>query len=143
MNIQREVFLKAAPERVWRALTDTGEFTRWFGDTVEGEFVAGQPVWMISGGVRFEVRIEEMRAPSLFRWSWHPGMPDPEVDYASEPRTQVTFRLEPHNGGTLLTVTESGFDRLSLARRSTVFAENEQGWEIQVRNLATYVGSTS
>src|SRR6187402_106441 len=39
MDIQREIFLKAKPERVWRALADSKEFASWFGDSVEGDFV--------------------------------------------------------------------------------------------------------
>src|SRR3546814_9238047 len=53
----------------------------------------------------------------LFSFTWHPYAIGPGVDYADEPPTLVEFRLEPRGDGTLLTVTESGFDRIPAHRR--------------------------
>lgn len=54
----------------------------------------------------------------------------------------MEFRLEEVEGGTLLTVVESGFDRISLARRARVFEQNEGGWEYQMKSIENYVGQT-
>ena len=61
-------------------------------------------------GQRFRVRFVEMTPPRRFAWQWHPGAVDPAVDYSNEPRTTVTFTLEPSGAGTQLTVAETGFD---------------------------------
>ena len=53
---------------------------------------------------------------------------DPALDYSREPRTTVTFTLEPSPRGTRLSVSETGFDEISLARRAKVHADNSQGW---------------
>jgi uncharacterized protein YndB with AHSA1/START domain len=53
--------------------------------------------------------------------------------------TLVEFRLEDADGGTLLTIVESGFDRVPLARRAEAFKMNEQGWTEQMRNIDRYV----
>jgi uncharacterized protein YndB with AHSA1/START domain len=45
-----------------------------------------------------------------------------------EPRTTVTFTLEPTATGTRLSVAETGFDAISLARRAKVYGDNSQGW---------------
>jgi uncharacterized protein YndB with AHSA1/START domain len=79
-------------------------------------------------GQRFRVRFVEMAAPARFVWQWHPGEVDPKVDYSREPRTTVTFTLEPSEKGTRLSVTETGFDEISLARRAKVYGDNSQGW---------------
>ena len=68
---------------------------------------------------------------------------DPNVDYSAEPTTLVEFRLEGAEHGTLLTVVESGFDQISLTRRASVFAENDKGWEIQMKSLDRYVGESA
>ncbi len=66
--------------------------------------------------------------PTRFAWQWHPGAVDPNVDYSREPRTTVTFTLEPTAKGTRLSVAETGFDAISLARRAKVYGDNSQGW---------------
>ena len=40
----------------------------------------------------------------------------------------VEFTLEDAEGGVLLTVTESGFDKIPLERRAKAFKQNESGW---------------
>ncbi|MFL5414572.1 MAG: hypothetical protein ACJ78Y_01155, partial [Myxococcales bacterium] len=43
-RIQKTVFLRAPLERVWRAISDPGEFGTWFGVALDGPFVAGARV---------------------------------------------------------------------------------------------------
>ena len=132
-SIERTIELAAPVERVWKALTTPSEIAAWFRVTVEGPLAPGNEVWMTvaeskKDGKRFRVRIVEMEAPRRFAWEWHPGAIDPSVDYAREPRTRVTFTLEPTAHGTRLTVSETGFTAVSLARRAKVFGDNSQGW---------------
>jgi uncharacterized protein YndB with AHSA1/START domain len=61
------------------------------------------------------------------------------VDYSREPRTTVTFTLEPSPRGTLLTVSETGFDRIALERRTKVYKDNTQGWAEVTVWLQKYV----
>jgi uncharacterized protein YndB with AHSA1/START domain len=70
---------------------------------------------------------------------WHPYAVEPGADYASEPMTLVEFELEETTGGTHLTITESGFDKVPLARRAEAFASNEQGWQEQTKLIAKYL----
>ena len=79
-------------------------------------------------GMRFSVRIVEMTPPVRFVWQWHPGAVDSSVDYDREPRTTVTFLLEPCGDGTRVNLSETGFDEISLLRRAKVFSDNSQGW---------------
>ena len=132
-RIDRSIDIDAPPGRVWRALTNADELSTWFQVQIEGDIAPGIEVWMTSvhkgyEGQRFRVRFTEMVEPHRFAWEWHPGAVDPDVDYSREPRTTVTFTLEPSERGTRLTVSESGFDAISLARRAKVYEDNSQGW---------------
>jgi uncharacterized protein YndB with AHSA1/START domain len=147
-RIEREVFLKAPRKRVWRALTDTGEFGEWFRVGLTGKrFTAGQEV---SGPVlhpgyehiTWSVVIEKMEPERVFSWRWRPHAIDPNKDYSEEPTTLVTFELEDRPGGTLLKVTESGFDQVPIERRGTAFRGNSAGWTIQMGNIEQYVSQS-
>jgi uncharacterized protein YndB with AHSA1/START domain len=130
-RIDREIEIEASPERVWRALTDANELLDWFQMRIEGEIAVGNDVWMTytkQAGQRGLVRIVELTKPRRVVWRWHPGMKDPNVDYSREPQTTVTFTLEPTPRGTRLSVSETGFDEVSLERRAKVYADNTQGW---------------
>ena len=132
-RIDRSIDIDAPPGRVWRALTNADELSAWFQVQIEGDIAPGIEVWMTSvhkgyEGQRFRVRFTEMVEPHRFAWEWHPGAVDPDVDYSREPRTTVTFTLEPSGRGTRLTVSETGFDAISLARRAKVYEDNSQGW---------------
>jgi uncharacterized protein YndB with AHSA1/START domain len=65
------------------------------------------------------------------------------VDYNKEEPTLVEFRLQPTAGSTLLTVTESGFDKIPSARRAEAFRMNDGGWAQQMKNIQAYVSKTS
>ena len=41
----------------------------------------------------------------------------------------------------MLTVTESGFDRLPIERRAKAFKSNEQGWGMQVELIEKYLAN--
>jgi len=132
-RIDRTIEVAAPPERVWRALTTSSEIAVWFRVAIEGPLTPGGEVWMTSSTPnqppnRFRVWIVEMDAPRRFAWEWYPGEIDQALDYSREPRTRVTFTLEPIPGGTRLTLSETGFTTVSLARRAKVFKDNSQGW---------------
>ena len=61
------------------------------------------------------------------------------MDYSAEPTTLVEFILEDTDGDTALTIVESGFDRIPLARRAEAFRMNDRGWAGEIKNLARYV----
>jgi hypothetical protein len=92
-------------------------------------------------GKRIEVVIEKMQAERLFSFRWHPHAVDANLDYSTEPMTLVEFALEEVTDGVMLTVTESGFDRIPLARRAKAFTANDGGWAMVVGLIAKYVAA--
>lgn len=143
-RIEKQIQLRAPRSRVWRALTDAKEFGEWFGVTMAGPFkpgarVTGQITFKGYEDMTFAITIERMEPERLFSYRWHPG-DTRGVDVSSEPMTLVEFNLEEIPEGTLLRVTESGFDRIPLARRASAFGSNEQGWAGQMKSIARYLG---
>lgn len=143
-RIDRTIELNAPPERVWRALTNAAELSAWFQVTIDGDLAPGNDIWMTSvhpahAGVRFPVRIAEMTRPRRIVWEWHPGEVDPHADYSREPRTTVTFSLEPSGRGTRLSVSETGFDAIALERRAKAYKDNSEGWAEVLVWLQNYV----
>ena len=138
-RIEKTIELKASPERVWRALTDYKEFGAWFRANLEGPFVPGKST---RGRITYpgyehlvmEVAVVKMEPERLFSFHWHPYAIDPKVDYSKEPPTLVEFTLEKTATGTLLKVTESGFDAIPAARRDEAFRMNDGGWTEQMKN---------
>jgi uncharacterized protein YndB with AHSA1/START domain len=143
-RIERRFVLRAPRSRVWRALTNAEEFGTWFRINLEGEFLEGRPN---RGNLTFagyehvvvEMQVERMEAERYFSYRWHPGAIDPAVDYSTEPTTLVEFMLEETEGGTAVTIVESGFDRLPLGRRDEAFRMNGKGWDGQIKNFRQYV----
>jgi uncharacterized protein YndB with AHSA1/START domain len=143
-RIEKKVMLRAARSRVWRAIADAGEFGTWFRVKLEGPFVEGSTVRgrITHPGyehVTLEMRVERIEPERYFAYRWHPYAVDPATDYSAEPMTLVEFRLEDADGGTLLTIVESGFDRIPLARRAEALRMNDQGWAGQAQNIDRHV----
>lgn len=80
-----------------------------------------------------------MEPERLVSWRWHPNPMDPQVDYSAEPTTLVTFELAEVEGGILLTVVESGFNAIPLARRAGAYRGNDEGWAAQMENIRKHV----
>jgi uncharacterized protein YndB with AHSA1/START domain len=146
--IEKHIELKAPISRVWRALTDYREFGQWFRVKLDGPFVPGQ----VSRGqmtypgyehVKWEAVVQKMDHERLFSFTWpHPkslDKVDATLSYSEEPSTLVEFRLEKTATGTLLVLTESGFDKLPGDRRLEAFRSNDRGWTEQMKNIENYV----
>ena len=96
-----------SPEKVWRVLTDPALMERWalngrpegFSTAVGTRFrLIGKPQIGWSGAIDCEVL--EAREPSVLRYSWIADGGDV---------LQLTYKLEPHNGGTRFTFDQTGF----------------------------------
>ena len=143
-RIEKQIELKAPLSRVWRALTDYREFGEWFRVKLEGPFVEGQVArgQVLHPGyehVVWQAVVQRIEPERLFSFTWHPYAVDPKVDYSTETPTLVEFRLEKSVDGTLLKLTESGFDKIPAGRRAEAFLRNGNGWTAQMKNIESYV----
>ena len=143
-RIEKKIELNAPVARVWRALTDYREFGEWFRVKLDGPFVPGKEstgeiTYPGYEHLKWHAVVQDMEPEQYFSYTWHPAAIDPNVDYSTETPTLVEFRLEKTAKGTLLTVTESGFEDLPDERRADALRRNEGGWTQQMKNIESYV----
>ena len=141
-RIEKTVIVKAPRSRVWLAISDATQFGQWFKVKLDGEFKAGATItgtitYPGYEGLKLEMVVERIEQERFFSYRWHPG--DPTIDYSAEPMTLVEFTLEDAGAHTRLTIVESGFDKIPLARRAEAFRLNEGGWAEQVESIQRYV----
>jgi uncharacterized protein YndB with AHSA1/START domain len=144
-RIEKRFQVSAKRSRVWRAISDAGEFGAWFGMKLDRPFAPGATVFgrlTIPGyeHVTLEILVEKIEPEGYFSYRWHPYPMNPAIDYKAEPTTLVEFSLQETAGGTAVAITESGFDRLPASRRAEAFRMNDAGWAGQSKKLAEYVG---
>jgi len=147
-KIEKQIELSAPLARVWRALTDHQEFGTWFRVKLDGPFVAGETsrghiTYPGYEHVKWTAVVQAMDAERLFSFTWHPYAIDQSKDYSAEPSTLVEFRLAPTATGTLLTLTESGFEGIPAERRFEAMRMNDNGWTTQMKNIAAHVAPQS
>lgn len=142
-RIEKVIFLKATPARVWRALASAREFGAWFGANLDGAVFA--PGARVQGPITtpgyeqytFVATIERMEPERYLSYRWPHTKPG--EDPAGKPTTQVEFHLEPVEGGTRLTVVESGFEAIPADRRAEILRGNEEGWALQAKSIERHV----
>ena len=143
-RVEKRMVVRATRSRVWRAITTAKEFGAWFRVNLEGEFAEGESIRgkITHPGyehVTMDMLVERIEPERYFSYRWHPYAVEPGVDYSAEPTTLVEFLLDDAEGGTAITIVESGFDRIPLGRRAEAFRMNDQGWAGQIKNIARYV----
>lgn len=154
-RVEKKILLRAPRSRVWRALTDSREFGIWFGVKFEEPFLVGANMRgvMVTTSVNpeiakaqkayegkpFDLTVVNIEPERLFAFRWHPNANDPNYDYSGEPMTLVEFTLKEVAEGVELTVTESGFDQIPLARRAKAFTANDRGWALVITLVEAYL----
>lgn len=150
-RIEKQVLLKASRERVWRAISEAEQFGDWFGVSFDGPFVEGTRLTGKIMPTKVDDEVAAMQKPyegTPFEWvvakiepmrriafRWHPFGIDKTLDYSTELMTLIVFELHDAPEGILLTVTESGFDKLP----PEAFAANEGGWTHQMKLIEKYL----
>ncbi|HUG74346.1 MAG TPA: SRPBCC family protein [Acidimicrobiia bacterium] len=134
-TVTRSVFIAASRERVWEAITVPEEIAKWFGQPARFNSLTvgadGSFGW--EGYGEFPVRIEEVDEPAVFAFTW--GTPGEPI--TPQNSTTARFTLEEVDGGTLLTVVESGF--ADLADPADSMEDNRGGWDSELDELVAYL----
>ena len=128
-TVEKTLELAAAPERVWRSITEASELSRWFPDRVDGgDLVAeGDGGWVWEEHGRYAFRVEVMEPPTRLVWRW---AREPNTALEDAGTTTVEWVLEPgSDGGTTLRLRESGFARVEDR------SENDAGWDAELGEL--------
>ena len=158
-RIEKKILLRAPRSRVWRALSDSKEFGSWFGVELDGPFAPGAKLrgrivpttvdpavaaqQKAYEGLPCNLSVERVEPERLLSFRWHPDAVEPGADLSPESTTLIEFVLEEQAGGVLLTVTESGFDRIPLERRAKAFTSNSDGWDVQMKLIEKYLAQAA
>lgn len=134
-TIERTTELPHPVGRVWAALTDPAQFSRWFSETAAWELREGAPMtmgWDEHGIAPAVIVVVEPETRFAYRW----GSEDRPLEPGQS--TLVEWTLQPNGeGGTTLTVVESGFAALYNGPEQIV--DNREGWRHQFDNIARYL----
>jgi uncharacterized protein YndB with AHSA1/START domain len=135
-SVRRTIRISAPVDRVWEAVTAPEHISRWFGRAAlagSGVGALGTLTWDDRGSIPF--RIEALEAPRLitYRWSNDDALGAIPDSLDEEHSTVFTFTLDPIDGGTLLTVVETGFENTSDAAAN--LEAHRQGWNSELDEL--------
>lgn len=143
-QVVKEVRLPAEAERVWQALTDANELTRWFPLAADVEpRVGGRVTWRWGQDFEWTTRVELWEAPRRLRLVQEADRPHdvegrPMDDSAGERRTIVLdFHLSTDRGETTLRLVHSGFGAGAAWDDEIEGVHN--GWDFELANLAHYL----
>jgi uncharacterized protein YndB with AHSA1/START domain/DNA-binding transcriptional ArsR family regulator len=91
-------FIRATPEAIWRALTESEFTTRYYySSTVDSEWAPGAPyVYRIDGNPAIEGTVEEADAPRRLVLSFHATW---DEGVAADPPSRMTWEIEPAGPG--------------------------------------------
>jgi uncharacterized protein YndB with AHSA1/START domain len=98
--IVRQVVVPVTPERLWQALTEPDQMAGWFGSRVEWDLTPGGRARFHDDDGRDRAGVVgDVREGRHLQFRWWPEDGDGEA-------SEVTYRLDPDDEGTRLTVTE-------------------------------------
>jgi uncharacterized protein YndB with AHSA1/START domain len=128
-TLEKEVFIKASPQRVFQALTTKEDLERWFLVKAEVDLRPGGAIRFEWGPAMVEVgKILVCEPPHRLSYSWEALEPSP---------TTITFELTAENDGTRLHLIHTGigvgedWDAYSTAVDS--------GWSAHLIDLTTWL----
>jgi uncharacterized protein YndB with AHSA1/START domain len=131
MNIEITKRIAAPPERVFTALTDADELSRWFASSAEsdprtgGDYVLRFEFDDESKNHTYAGQYEEVTPPERVRYPWNGRFGD----------TTVEFVLRRADAGTELTLRHTGWTEAAEESRRM----HEEGWGFFVDNLDRYL----
>lgn len=127
-TVQVSVFVPAACESVWTAITRRDHIRKWFGDISDDLKSSGTFRLDFGDGDFFEIDNIELQPKSALRHQWR--------FLGTGPRNAIAWSIEPDNGGVRVTVT----DREDSRSAATV-EELTEGWTDFLRRLQVYIAS--
>lgn len=138
VTVVRSIWINAPQDRVWRAVTEAEQLSRWYApgspwgipELREGAklYFHHTPNEHHSGTevVTMAAKIEKLEPPNRFAVRWE-----------DEPTMVTAFLLAADNGGTRVTITETGYETAEQAKQT------ESGYEMSLENLQAFIGGRS
>jgi uncharacterized protein YndB with AHSA1/START domain len=131
-TVEKELFIAAAPERVYRAFTDKQELETWFVRKADVGSAPGGPfnlTWGENSSDGVAGKIIALDPPHRFVFEWDDG---PEYGL-----TTCTVEFLPHADGTLLRLTHTGFG--DGEHWDSLYNDINGGWNSELEHLRLWV----
>lgn len=132
LSVERSIWIAAPRERVWQAVTDPEQVAQWLlppalGAQLKRDEHGTIVVCMGPMEIPF-ASVEVIEAPRQVRSQ---NLPDRLLT--------TTYRLDEENGGTRVTVTMTGFERLPADARQDRVEPSGASWEKALANLNAHI----
>lgn len=134
--LNKSVFIKASPTKVWDALTNPELIKQWlFGTNVISDWNVGSPIYFTGEwqGTEYKdkgtiLQLEKEKVFQYNYWSGFSGLPD-SIEYYSI----ITFTLESASKGTHLNLTQSNFPT------ETGYEHSDKNWDTVLEVMKTVI----
>ncbi|MED5814705.1 metalloregulator ArsR/SmtB family transcription factor [Mycolicibacterium sp. 050232] len=137
-------YIRTTPERLWQAITNPTFSDSYMGHAIESDWQKGSTYTWIEEGLRIddpEQVVVESDPYQRLAFTFHTFRPelnqvDPDLSEediataASEPRSRVSFDIEPVGDHVRLTLIHDGFDPAGAVREMI-----SHGWPIKLSSL--------
>lgn len=121
-TLRQSIWIGAAPERVWRAISEREELARWFVSDLAGEVRAGADVQFVFDSCNCRMPGRILALDHGRRISFAFG------------ESRVTIEIEAMDGGTLVRLTDE-----ELPRDPEAVAGQSEGWSAYLCNLKVVI----
>ncbi|MEV0673710.1 metalloregulator ArsR/SmtB family transcription factor [Mycobacterium sp. NPDC050441] len=137
-------YILTTPERLWQAITNPAFSSGYMGHAIESDWQKGSTYTWIEGGLRIddpEQVVVESDPYQRLAFTFHTFTPElqqiaPDLseedlaEAAAEPRSRVSFDIEPVGAQVKLTVIHEGFDPAGTVREMI-----SHGWPVKLSSL--------
>lgn len=137
-SIKVSIKIYAKPPEIWTALTDTDELEEWWSEDVILEPKVGgkfREKWMddkrtpqMASG-----KVLAVKARSEIRFTWR------EKDWPKDVHTECLIEIQDNKKERVVTVTQSGWDKLPEGKRAKLMKDFKVGWTYHLQELQSYL----
>ena len=137
LTIERSVLIAASPQVVWNAITEPKHLEQWYAPGCPWEIPALQP----GATVKFHntdtdiqlatIEVVEPLREFTLRWQLDPMHPGLTLTNA--------FRLEPENGSTRVTISQTEYESMTDDMRQQQFDQDAEAYTAIAESLKSYL----
>jgi uncharacterized protein YndB with AHSA1/START domain len=140
VTVERTIWIATTRERAWQAVTDPVQLSKWYATNFKWEI----PALEIGATVKFHnsetdipvATIQVLDPPRQFSLRWEPDASFADVILIT------TILLTEENGGTRVTLIESGYEAVPENERQQWLDRSGEGYSMSVQNLKALLENT-